>query len=164
EKSPMMAFLSALSSYRVMIPVCILILFWILFKGENKMLEIRFFIILTIGSEFLEESLRRLFHLLNPASSIGLSFPSEQSFLAIIVYGFAAYIVYRHIKAKWLGVLAIISSLAICLSTGIGIIYLGLQKPSDIVAGYAFGSFILCIIIILIEIYRILLLIKNKNS
>ena len=154
---------SVLSSYRVLLPVCGLILVWIAVKGENKMLETRFFLILALCSEFLEETLRRLFHFLNPASSVGPAFPSEQSFLAIIVYGFAAYIVYRHVGTRRLGALAVILSLTICLSAGIGIIYLGLQKPSDVVAGYAFGSFVLCVIITLLEIYRILLALKRGN-
>ena len=164
ESAHVMALLSVLPSYRVLIPLCGLILVWIALKGEYRLLELRFFIILAIGSEVIEELLRRLFHLLNPASSAGLSFPSEQSFLAIIVYGFAAYIVYRHVRHKWLGALAVILSLTICLFAGIGIIYQGLQKPSGIVAGYAFGSFILCITIILLEIYRILTMMKKNGQ
>ena len=75
-----------------------------------------------IGSEILEEVLRRLFHQLNPISPISFSFPSEQSFLAMIVYGFAAFIIYRHIVPKWIGVIAIFLSSAVCLFSGIGII------------------------------------------
>ena len=155
--SGMMYFLPLMSSYKILIPVCIFILFWIIMKGKDKFLETRIFMTLTIGSEILEELLRRMFHQLNPTSSIGLSFPSEQSFLAIIIYGFAAFIIYRHVKIKWVGVVSIILSFMICLTTGLGIIYTGLQKPSDILAGYVFGSLILGIIITLLEIYRILL-------
>ena len=146
-----------LSSYQFLIPVCIFILIWIIIKGKDKSLETRIFIIMVLGSEILEELSRRLFHLLNPAGSVGFSFPSEQSFLAIVIYGFAAFIIYRHIKIIWVGVASIILSFMICLTTGLGIIYTGLQKPSDILAGYVFGSLILGIIITLLEIYRILL-------
>jgi membrane protein DedA with SNARE-associated domain len=164
ESAQVWEFLSVLSSYRALLPLCGLILVWIAVKGKSKMLEFRFFMILAFGSELAEELLRRLFHLLNPLSSAGLAFPSEQSFLAIITYGFAAYIVYRHVIHKWVGAVAALLSLTICLSAGIGIIYLGLQKPSDIVAGYAFGSFILCITVVLLEIYRILLAMKKNGQ
>lgn len=163
ESSQCAAPLTMLSSYNVLLPVCVLILVWIAVKGENKMLEIRFFLMLAACSEILEETLRRLFHFLNPASSAGPAFPSEQSFLAIIVYGFAAYIIYRHTGIKWVGALAVILSLTICLFADIGIIYLGLQKPSDVVAGYAFGSFVLCVTVTLLEIYRILLSIRDTD-
>jgi Uncharacterized membrane-associated protein len=148
--------LAFLSSYQVLIPVIVFTALWIIVTGKDKMLEIRFLLLTTIGSELLEEVLRRLFHQLNPASSVSLSFPSEQSFLAVVVYGFAAFIICRHAKAKWLSFAAVIVSFFSCISSGLGILYIDLQKPSDILAGYVFGSFILCIMIILLEVNRIL--------
>jgi len=148
--------LAFLSSYQVLIPVIVFTALWIIVTGKDKMLEIRFLLLTTIGSELLEEVLRRLFHQLNPASSVSLSFPSEQSFLAVVVYGFAAFIICRHAKSKWLSFAAVIVSFFSCISSGLGILYIDLQKPSDILAGYVFGSFILCIMIILLEVNRIL--------
>jgi len=157
EMSGILSLFTRLSTNKALILICIFILIWIIMKGKNKFLEARIFIILAICSEFLEEGLRRLFHFLNPASSLGLSFPSEQSFLAIIFYGFAAFIVYRHISIKWAGIASIILSAFLCIASGLGIIYSGDQRPSDILAGYVFGILVLGIFIILLEIYRILL-------
>jgi membrane protein DedA with SNARE-associated domain len=158
-----------LSSYKVLVPVFLVILVLIIVKGKNKLLEIRFLFITSVSAEVSEEILRRMFHLLKPPSSVQTSlltysFPSEQSFLAIVVYGFATFIVFRHFRTRWIGAIVLIISVVICLASGISIIYLGLQYPSDILAGYVFGSFILLINIILLEIYRILPTVRPESN
>lgn len=159
---PVMRFVSGLTGVYVLIPLIIATLIWVLLKGKNKGLEIAFLLWVALAGEGVEEGLRRLFHRMGP-TGLPYSFPSEQSLVAITVFGFAAFLVIRHVKANWPRQTIPWFVLFLAIMVGLSRIYLGIQYPSDVGAGYVFGGVWLTLNIILLEIFRHLNALKTKN-
>lgn len=154
-------FLHYLTSIPVILSLTALNLVWIMYKGKNRLLEIRFLIITILGGEVLEELLRVIFHQLAPFDNSAIfhtqnTFPSEQTLMVIVTYGTTAFLLLRHIKNIWLKNIIIPVTIVISLFTGISPVYLNVQYPSDVTAGYVFGGAWLSINIVLLEIFRIL--------
>lgn len=159
--TPWMQKFSLLASFRVLLPVMLLTLLWIWRKGQNRRLETGFLVSVMVGGEILDEGLRRLFHRSGPAESLGMggvpfTFPSEQSLMALAVFGFAAYLLTRHAKKSWTSTFAWSVVLAVSLFVGISRVYLNVQYPSDVTAGYVFGGVWLSLNIVILEIFRLL--------
>jgi membrane-associated phospholipid phosphatase len=128
---------------------------WISIRGKERILETLFLFITIIGGKILVEGLRLLFHRVGPSGNIS-TFPSQQTLLAVIVYGFATFMVLRHSKNRWLKTLLFIITLGVCIFTGLTVIFFNLQYPSDAAAGYVFGGVWLTLNIVLMEVYRVL--------
>lgn len=123
--------------------ICIIgLLVWMAFAGRHKRIEIAFMIYIFIGGEVIEELLRVVFHRLGPNAAGVFTFPSEQTFIIIVVYGFAYYMLFKYAPCgnHILRVCLTVILAAIMLAVGVNRIYLGVQYPSDIIAGYVFGS------------------------
>ncbi|WP_338450577.1 VTT domain-containing protein [Niallia oryzisoli] len=134
---------------------------WILWKGENKLIELGSFAMVMVGGELYEESLRRIFQHLSPVpySFTGhpvLSFPSEQSLINFVIYGFVVFITVRFIKNAWTHSIVPIAGLVVLLLIAISRLYFNVELPSDIAAGYVFGGVWLGLNILLLEIFRLL--------
>lgn len=156
-----MKYFGLLTSYPILIFVTALLAIWITVKGKNRFLEFRFLLITILGGEVLEELLRVVFHRLGPlglsiAGHAKYTFPSEQSLMAVVTYGFAAFMILRHIKRKWIGTTTSFIVLIICVLSGLSPLFFQLQYPSDVSAGYVFGGVWLSLNIILLEVFRIL--------
>jgi membrane protein DedA with SNARE-associated domain len=156
-----MRFFSFFTSYTILIFIAIFILMWIVIKGKSRFLEARFLFITLLGGEILEELLRLLFHRIGPlglsiADHAKYTFPSEQSFMALVTYGFAIFIILRHINRRWIGSIVTFIALAICIFSGLSPLFFQLQFPSDVTAGYVFGGVWLSMNIVLLEVFRIL--------
>ncbi|BCN31083.1 VTT domain-containing protein [Anaeromicropila herbilytica] len=162
-------FIRYLTSYPMLILLTVLIIIWIRVKAKNRILEVRFLISVVLGGEILEEVLRTLFHRLGPMG-IGIlentkyTFPSEQTFMISVAYGYAVFLIIRHDKKGWLRNMMIPIFLLICLLSGIGPVFFNIQYPSDVVAGYVFGGVWLSINIILLEVFRILPEIEDEEK
>jgi membrane protein DedA with SNARE-associated domain len=148
-----------ISSLKVLYPIATLTLIWILFKGKERLLESGFLLFVIFGGELLDEILRRVFHRLGPIPSnlkLPYTFPSEQTLITLTVYGFTAYLLFRHYGSVWIRILAPATVILIALVVGISRIYFDVQYPSDVVAGYVFGGVWLSLNIVLLEIFRML--------
>ncbi len=82
-----------ITAYPVLILITILLFVWIMYKGKNRFLEFGFLLFTVLGGKILEEVLRFIFHRLGPLGvaidwHTKFSFPSEQSLMALITYGF----------------------------------------------------------------------------
>lgn len=132
----------------------LLIFSWILVKEDNKFLETKFLLLIVLGGELIEESLRHIFHRVGPAGNY--TFPSEQTFVAIVIYGFAVYMINRKAQFNYLKKFISVGALIICIFAGLSPIFLHTQYPSDVAAGYAFGGVWLSLNIVLLEVLRIL--------
>jgi hypothetical protein len=159
---------SYLTSPGILVTVALLLLVFILFRHKNKLLEIRFLFITIPGGELLEELLRLLFHRQGPpnsfvSSKIIYTFPGEHALMAVIVYGFAAYLLLRHLRIKWLKAPVIIIAFVICILLGLSPLFFHTEYPSDAAAGYVFGGLWLSLNIVLLEIYRILPRVQFKS-
>ncbi|MBU3130465.1 VTT domain-containing protein [Clostridium tagluense] len=159
--SHLIAFFELITSPKVLITLTIFMFIWIIRRNINRILEIQFLFIVIGGGEVLQYALRHIFRRLGP-SSISLissnqyTFPSNQSLMAIVAYGFFAFLILRHAKITWIGPAVLIITLLICVLAGLNPIFFQTEYPSDVYAGYIFGGVWLTINIILLEVYRIL--------
>lgn len=144
-----------LGSRSVYISVFAITVIWIAFKGKDRLLELSMFIIGCLVGKGLNAFLQQFFHRDGPVGSLsGWSYPSEPTMLSIIVFGFAAYLVFRHYGNHASRVAAAVGVVAVCTAVGLSLVYLQKQYPSDAIAGYAFGGAWLCLSVILLEILR----------
>ncbi|MGR6337741.1 phosphatase PAP2 family protein [Priestia megaterium] len=84
------------------------------------------------------------------------NFPSEQSLMAFVIYEFAVFMLVRHSKKLWIPTLAPIAAILTLLLIAISRLFLGLQYPSDIAAGYVFGGVWLRLNVLCLEIFRLM--------
>ncbi len=145
----------------ILILTTILTSIWIKNRKNNSMLELKFLLIAVLGGEVLEDFLVTFFQRRGPlALTIGgerrFTFPSENALMATILYGFAAFLLARHIKRHSVKTLIVLAAIMICFFAGLSRVYLISEYPSDVFAGYVFGGVWLCINIILLEIFRII--------
>jgi membrane protein DedA with SNARE-associated domain len=136
-------------------------LIWILWKGRDKFLELSFLFLAVGGGEVYEELLRNIFHRLSPNEPSILerfpySFPSEQSLMAFVIYGFFFFILMRHSKYLRVHTMLIFSWVIILLFIGTSRFYFHIQDPSQVAAGYVFGGVWLGLTTLLLEIFRML--------
>jgi len=156
-----MKYFSFLTTYPILLLITTLLIILIIVKGKDRFLEFRFLLITVLGAEVLEELLRVIFHRLGPlgltiAGHAKYTFPSEQSLMAVVTYGFAAFIILRYTKGRLIGTATTFIVLVICFISGLTPLFLQLQYPSDVAAGYVFGGLWLSLNIILLEVFRIL--------
>ncbi|MCB2295688.1 VTT domain-containing protein [Clostridium algoriphilum] len=159
--SYLISYFDLITSFKLLLPLTILILIWIIKKNRNIFLEIQFIFIVIGGGEMLQVILKNIFKRVGP-SSISLiensryTFPSSESLMAVVAYGFFAFLIGSNVKRVWTKTAVLIVTLIICLFAGINPIYSQTEYPSDVYAGYIFGGIWLTINIILLEVYRIL--------
>jgi len=163
-----MEFFGFLTSDPVLILLSIFLTFWIIIKKSHRFLEFRFLILTVLGGEIFNQLLRIIFHRVGPLglSVSGLSqytFPSEQSLMAVVVYGFAAFLILRHTKKK-IRKITISIVMIICFLSALNPLFFHLEYTSDVVAGYVFGGLWLTLNIILLEIFRVLPEIEYNNK
>jgi len=159
--SPIIRLFEVITSINMLIPLTILMLIWIVRKNRDRMLEIQFLFIVMAGGEVLQYTLRNIFKRLGPTTirlleNSGYTFPSNQSLMAIVAYGFFAFLIIRNIKKAWTSTAIIIVTIFICICVGLNPVFFQTAYPSDVYAGYIFGGVWLTINIILLEVYRIL--------
>jgi hypothetical protein len=153
-----------LGHFLVSLPLTIIIslsiMIWVFVKSTERVLDMTAIAIVLIGGELWGELLQKVFHRIGPAGPTNLSriseitFPSEPSLTAIILYGCAAYMVFRYTKRLWLK--SVIGPIFIIVLLFIGfdlLIYEG-EVPSDIVAGFAFGGVWVTLQFVLLEVFR----------
>lgn len=87
------------------------------------------------------------------AEHLPYTFPSEYTLMATAVYGFIAFLLIRHLKNPVGRVFV-----------GISRLYFKVEYPSDITAGYVFGGVWLSLNIVLLEINRLLRMVRAVNS
>lgn len=145
----------------MLIPVTICIIILIILKNIDKFIEIKFTFLVIGGGEALQAVLRLIFRRLGPSGlslvgTIKYTFPSEQSLMAIVTYGFLCFLILRHTKRAWIGTASVVVTIIICFIGGLSPLFYHIEYPSDVYAGYIFGGVWLTLNIVLLEIYRIL--------
>ena len=76
--------------------------------------------------------------------------------MAFVIYEFAVFMLVRHSKKLWIPTLAPIAAILTLLLIAISRLFLGLQYPSDIAAGYVFGGVWLRLNVLCLEIFRLM--------
>ena len=163
QYSALMALFRLFTGPKVLIVVMLLVLSWIMLYGRNRLLEVRFLFITILGGAFLGQALKLIFHRVGPDGYI-LTFPSQQALLAVVVYGFASYMVLRHARKRRYGILLLCLTPAVCLARGLSVIFFHMQYPSDVLAGYVFGGVWLSLNIVMLEVFRVLPRIQEEQE
>ena len=84
----------------------------------------------------------------------GYSFPSGHSMSAMIFYISLAVILAKISKSKMVDIIIGILFAILIILIGISRIYLGVHYPSDVLAGFAAGGFVVCICSIALNYYE----------
>lgn len=158
-----MLIFSKLTSWQALLAIGILTVLWIALKGKNKLLEYQYYVVSILGGVLLSEGLPLLFHSITKGQLVSKNFPSEQTLLSIVIFGFFMYVVVRHSKNSLLNTIIVSLEILVILIIAASNIYLEYQHPSDLVAGYTFGGVWICLVILLIELSRLLNLIKQTT-
>lgn len=150
-----------ITSLNMLIPVTICIIIFITIRDIDTFLEIRFVFLAILGGEILQTILRLVFKHLGPSKlslieTIKYTFPSKQSFMTIVAYGFLCFLIIRHTNKNWIKTTSIIITIIICFFGGLSPIFYQVEYPSDVYAGYVFGGVWLTLNIVLLEVFRIL--------
>lgn len=161
---PMLLF-SFMGSRRVLITLLIFTVIWIFWKGQDKVFELSSLVFVVCGGELYEESLRKLFHTISSVKHSLVdqlyAFPSEQSLMTFVIYGFIVFIFVRTISKVSIRTFVPIVALILLVLIAISRLFLGVQLPSDVAAGYVFGGVWLGLTILSLEILRLL---RNMDS
>ena len=118
--------------------VVLTILLFILIK--NKKIGLSIFsnlVIITILNQLLKRILQRP----RPTEyriieETGYSFPSGHSMVSMAFYGYLIYLIYKHVKNKYIKWMSIVLLSALICSIGISRIYLGVHYTSDVLGGF----------------------------
>lgn len=150
-----------MTSLKILIPITMCTIILIMIRDMDKFLEIRFVFLAIAGGEILQTVLRLIFRRLGPAGislmgTIKYTFPSRQSFMATVTYGFLCFLILRYTKKNWIRITSVMITMVICFFSGLSVLFYQLQYPSDIYAGHIFGGVWLTLNIVLLEVYRIL--------
>lgn len=165
-KSVMQVFLS-LGSQKVLIFIPIVTFLFVLWKGRDRLLESIILLLVVVGGEIYEEVVRRVFYQLTPIhftemEKLPYSFPSEQSLMAFVIYGFFAFMMVRHTRHAWVHTMGVLGMFILFLFMAISRVYFGIQLPSEVVAGYVFGGVWLSLNILLLENFRLMRVVTDR--
>lgn len=155
-----MKIFNSMSNIYILSMVVIITGIWIFLKSINKAREIQFLLISSLGGKLLDIILKNVFHRLGPPGNI-YTFPSSEVLMSVIVYGFFVYMMLKKSKKALISSIIIGTYLSICFLIGLSAVYLNLQYPSDVAAGFEFGMVWLSLSIILLEVYGALAKIKD---
>ncbi len=164
EWLPFMQKVQFISSLHMILPIILFTFIWIWMKRTDLKLETGFLFLIIIGGELFKQVLQYSFqyigHLKNIAGSTQLHFPGGQSLMVLVVYGVATYFLIIHSKNRVAKTFSPILFILLLVLVGLSKIYLEIQTPSDLLAGYVFGGVWLSLNTIIMEIFR---LIKNED-
>lgn len=157
-----------ITSLKVLIPLTICIVIFILRREVDKFIEIKFTLLTILGGEILQFLLSFIFRRIGPSGQSLMetnkyTFPSNEAFMAVAAYGFLCFIILRHTKKNWLRTASVALTITICFLAGLSTVFYQFQYPSDVYAGYVFGGVWLTLNIVLLEVYRILPTINSKS-
>lgn len=142
-----MIVITTFGSAFVLVPVAITTIYALLKKKRHSW-EALMVIISLSGGWILNDFLKSLFNRQRPdltwlVKAGGYSFPSGHSMMSAIFYGFLAYLLWGSLMTCKSRIITILVATILILLIGISRIYLGVHYPSDVLAGFAAGSFYL---------------------
>jgi len=131
---------------------------WIIYQSKERWLDMTALLVAFVGGHAVQGILRFTFHRFNTAGTDILgNFPSEQAFMIMVILGYMLFLFLRYSTDMAIWIRTMLTLLVVFLLTlaGFNHIMLGLEAPSDVVAGYVFGAVWLSFILLLLEIVRL---------
>jgi membrane protein DedA with SNARE-associated domain len=158
---PIMSLFTFLGSNPFLVFIIVFTFALILWRGQNKILEMSMFIFIFAGGELYEEVIRVFFHNWQPVRGsflerIPYGFPNEQSLSVMVIFGGWLFTVFRHSKRAWVHSFTAVLTIGVLLMIAVSRIYFSAEVPGYIAAGYVFGAVWLGVNFLLLEIFRIL--------
>lgn len=158
--TPIMKFITNFGSAIYLISITIILVIFIKDK-KISLTIITNLVIITILNQLLKFILQRPrpteYRIINEK---GYSFPSGHSMISMAFYGYLMYLIYKHIKNKYLKYSLILILSCLIIMIGISRIYLGVHYTSDVLAGFFISiSYLILYISIVNKI-----LYKNKHK
>lgn len=123
----------------------------VLWRLKDKALMLGWLLTLA-GNGLLNPSLKQIFERVRPihdhglAQATGFSFPSGHSSGAMVTYGMLAYLAVRLLPPRW-HVAAVMTAVAVVITTACSRIFLQVHFASDVVAGLLSGGIWLAVCI-----------------
>lgn len=161
-ETPLLTAVMKLFTFIGSMPFIVVLSFLVLFflyKVFKQRSELILFIVVLLGANVLFLSLKWFFHRARPdfhrfIEVRGYSFPSGHATNAITLYGLLAFLLWRHIPAKWGRTIVVLISVLMVITIGTSRIYLGVHYPTDIISGYLVGGFWLAAAIYFYQQYK----------
>lgn len=129
-------------------------LLYLVITGRRIILAALVFV--PVGTLLIVELAKVIFQRNRPVTAIvaefGYSFPSGHATGATVFYGLLGYVAWRFMTtARWARVLIAVVTVLMILGTGLARVYLEVHYPTDVLAGWAAGAFILSGTLIAVE-------------
>ncbi len=109
---------------------------------------------LAIGGSMLLNGLLKLFfarvrpaYPQAPHTMTSFSFPSGHAMIAVLMFGILVYLLIPSIKQKTARAALLVGAIVLTLLVGFSRLYLGVHYLSDVLAGFAFSSFLLLLLL-----------------
>ncbi len=135
---------STIGSAPIVLPIVVLVIAWCVKRNDYRAAAT--LAAVAVATEGLNAILKLAFHRVRPslwavATLHSYTFPSGHAMAAVAIYGMAAVLAVR----LWPGVArpAEIGMPVLALLIGVSRVYLGVHWPTDVLAGFAAGAFIL---------------------
>jgi len=168
QSADIMNHILILASPYLLLGIMVLTVIFIEWKSSDRFLEIQCLALLVFGGVIYIEGMRRLFIWLSHEFHWTITgvptFPNDELILALMIYGFGAFIMSRHLVSHLLKLLILVVVLWLLFLLGLAGIYFNIQPPSGIIAGYIFGAVWLSFVVLILEIWRLIRLnVRQKN-
>ncbi|WP_100488815.1 VTT domain-containing protein [Sporolactobacillus pectinivorans] len=154
------------SSWAAFVAIGLITVAVILVNNTNKWLEMLFLALTLSGSFLFSGAIHWLFRFMLSGKYIVSDFPNEQSLILIVFYGLLLMMLIRHQKNYFSGAVLFFVFLSFLLAYSVCGVYIAHINPSDLMAGYVFGAVWISGMILSLELFRLVSLIKEnlKNS
>ncbi|MCQ2011109.1 MAG: DedA family protein [Sporolactobacillus sp.] len=153
-----------LSSWSTLSVIIILTAVTILLNNRDKWLELLFLGLTLSGGFIFANGVRWLFHFILTGTYMSLDFPNKKSMMLLILLGYFLMMLVRHQKKYMISMSELFFFLIVLLAyTASAISAFGIT-PSDLVAGYVFGAVWVSGLILSLELFRFLSLLKKNFS
>ncbi|MCO7175353.1 VTT domain-containing protein [Sporolactobacillus kofuensis] len=160
---PLMNHFYELSSWIALGVIFVLTTVTILINNKNKWLELLFFGMTLTGGFIFSNGVRWLFHFMLSGHSISPDFPNEPAMMLLIFYGFFLMMLIRHQDNYLISLVEFCFLIFVLLAFSIsGIRFMNIH-PSDLFAGFVFASVWVSGLILSLELFRFLSLIKEGS-
>jgi membrane protein DedA with SNARE-associated domain len=153
-----------LASWTALSVIIVLTAITILFNNRDKWLELLFLGLTLSGGFIFANGVRWIFHFMLTGSYKSADFPNEQSMMMLILFGYFLMMLVRHQKKYMTSIIELFLFLLVLLAYTASAISAFRITPSDLVAGYVFGAVWVSGLILSLELFRFLALIKKNYS